>query len=465
MRLTTTVIAAAAGGVWAAAGVHAELLQNTSPVWLADVAGPTDPAIVAQEYPKDETVIRNRELPGPYPLDISTYPKPLQPPPTDHPEVQKVMSQLDWSKVPQIEPRTIKVWAVDISGYNAHQDPDCWWSASTCKRPKLDYLPEDIYTCPNAGDWGLNYDDGPLRIWSFNETQKAWQEPHFYNFLVDHGKQKATLFCKSLGHAETGMRLTECLCVLFFFYLPLLVIGSNVITFPEAAQRALSDGHTICAHTWSHKQMTTLTNEQIVAEFYWTSKAIKQVMGITPKCWRPPYGDVDDRVRAIAWLMGMRTVIWDQDSNDWNLYGTPARGSVPPEEIDGHFHTWIQNRLTNQDNEHGHITLEHENSNSTVSMAERWLPKLQEAFNVMPIHKCINDPYPYWEKAWAYPTLKNADPPLDPKAPEPGQLPSEAEGGSKSHGSSHADGPSSAASRLFLPLTTLLVAALSFLTF
>lgn len=92
-----------------------------------------------------------------------------------------------------------------------------------------------------------------------------------------------------------------------------------MITYPEAAQRALSDGHTICAHTWSHKQMTTLTNEEIVAEMYWTHKAIKEVLGITPKCWRPPYGDVDDRVRSIVWQMGMSTIIWDQDSNDWNL--------------------------------------------------------------------------------------------------------------------------------------------------
>lgn len=65
--------------------------------------------------------------------------------------------------------------------------------------------------------------------------------------------------------------------------------------------------------------MTSLSNQEIVAEFYWTSKAIKEVLGITPKCWRPPYGDVDDRVRAIAWLMGMRTIHWDQDSNDWNM--------------------------------------------------------------------------------------------------------------------------------------------------
>lgn len=65
--------------------------------------------------------------------------------------------------------------------------------------------------------------------------------------------------------------------------------------------------------------MTTLTNEEVVSELYWTQKAIKEVLGITPKCWRPPFGDVDDRVRAIAWLMGMRTIIWDRDTNDWGL--------------------------------------------------------------------------------------------------------------------------------------------------
>lgn len=173
------------------------ILPQTSPAWLADVAGPTG-NVVIQSYPKDED-IKAGPLPAePYQLDLSTYPKPLQKPATDHPEVQNVIRQLDWSKVPQIPVRTIKVWAVDTSGYDSRQDPDCWWSASTCKRPKLSYLPEDIYMCPTPGDWGLNYDDGPLRVWSFNETEKQWQEPRFYNFLVNYNKQKATLFCKSI---------------------------------------------------------------------------------------------------------------------------------------------------------------------------------------------------------------------------------------------------------------------------
>ena len=38
--------------------------------------------------------------------------------------------------------------------------------------------------------------------------------------------------------------------------------------------------------------LTSLTNEQIVAELGWTRKAIKTVLGVTPTTMRPPYGDI-----------------------------------------------------------------------------------------------------------------------------------------------------------------------------
>ena len=62
--------------------------------------------------------------------------------------------------------------------------------------------------------------------------------------------------------------------------------------------------------------MTSLTNEEIFAEFYYTAKAIRQVLGYTPRCWRPPYGDIDDRVRTWAYAMGLESILWDQDTND-----------------------------------------------------------------------------------------------------------------------------------------------------
>lgn len=39
-------------------------------------------------------------------------------------------------------------------------------------------------------------------------------------------------------------------------------------------------------------------------------QAIKDVLGITVKCWRPPYGDVDDRIRWIANALDMVTIVY-----------------------------------------------------------------------------------------------------------------------------------------------------------
>jgi peptidoglycan/xylan/chitin deacetylase (PgdA/CDA1 family) len=40
--------------------------------------------------------------------------------------------------------------------------------------------------------------------------------------------------------------------------------------------------------------MTSLSNEQIVAELGWGREAIRRVLGVTPVIWRPPYGDVGE---------------------------------------------------------------------------------------------------------------------------------------------------------------------------
>ena len=45
-----------------------------------------------------------------------------------------------------------------------------------------------------------------------------------------------------------------------------------------------------------------------------TKKIIKDVTGVTPTFWRPPFGDVDNRVRAIATAMGLQTSIWTRIS-------------------------------------------------------------------------------------------------------------------------------------------------------
>lgn len=50
------------------------------------------------------------------------------------------------------------------------------------------------------------------------------------------------------------------------------------------------------------------------AELYYTRKAIKLVTGLTPQCWRAPFGDVDNRVRLIAQQMNLTSILWSDDS-------------------------------------------------------------------------------------------------------------------------------------------------------
>jgi len=39
-------------------------------------------------------------------------------------------------------------------------------------------------------------------------------------------------------------------------------------------------------------------------------KVIKDVLGVTPNYMRPPYGDIDQRVRAISVAMDLTPVMW-----------------------------------------------------------------------------------------------------------------------------------------------------------
>ncbi|CEP17107.1 hypothetical protein [Parasitella parasitica] len=345
---------------------------QVSPEWLKDVV---PIAGNVKEYPSGT----NASIPtGPLPtvnFTASGYPEGWKSPPTTSAEVQAVINALDWSKVPGSPVRKADSKGdLTMTGYDS-SDPDCWWSATGCVTSKNASIPPDVAACPTVGDWGLTYDDGPL-----TSDAGTWAEPNLYDFLAKQN-QKAGLF----------------------------YIGSNVIAAPAAAQRALADGHTLCVHTWSHPAMTSQSNEAVVAELYWTMKAIKEVTGVTTKCWRPPYGDVDDRVRAIAWQMGLTTVLWDEDTDDWNMPGDGG-GNLSPETVDGYFENWIAARKNGTDNQTGHIVLQHELNNATVSMAEKWLPQVQQAFNVVPWNQCFNISQPYWETSFVYPIADGSRP-------------------------------------------------------
>ncbi|SNX84414.1 related to Chitin deacetylase precursor [Melanopsichium pennsylvanicum] len=243
----------------------------------------------------------------------------------------------------------------DFSSYTStysSSDPDCWWTYSGCDTPKHSNIASDLVQCPEPDTWGLTFDDGP------NCTHNA-----FYNFL-EKNNQKATMF----------------------------YIGSNVLDWPLEAQRGLVDGHHICVHTWSHQYMTAFPDEQVFAELYYTAKVIKDVIGVTPTCWRPPYGDIDDRVRAIAQGLGLESVLWTDDTNDWKI------GTVPTASIDANYASIIAKETQGSTAGQGNIVLTHEINGHTMAEFMKQYSNIQAVFkHIVPLTACKNQSRPYPE--------------------------------------------------------------------
>lgn len=102
-------------------------------------------------------------------------------------------------------------------------------------------------------------------------------------------------------------------------------IGDQIPEYDKngAVERAmLADGDMIGDHTWTHPDMTSLTPSEQRTELQLTIDAIRKRTGFTPCLWRPPYGDVDPQLTAVARSLGLLTIMWDVDPQDWTNPGT-----------------------------------------------------------------------------------------------------------------------------------------------
>jgi peptidoglycan/xylan/chitin deacetylase (PgdA/CDA1 family) len=95
------------------------------------------------------------------------------------------------------------------------------------------------------------------------------------------------------------------------------MVGSRVRTAPRIARLVARAGFTIGNHTWSHPQLTRLSDRAVRHEIRSTAHELR-VTGIRPgTLMRPPYGAIDVRVRADVHDLGLVPVLWNVDSDDW----------------------------------------------------------------------------------------------------------------------------------------------------
>lgn len=97
-------------------------------------------------------------------------------------------------------------------------------------------------------------------------------------------------------------------------------ILSNLIDKnPELVKRMANEGHLVCNHTYNHKDMTKLTNEEVMANLERLETKYKSVSGRDmEKIFRFPEGRYSERVLALLNSNGYKTVFWSMAYDDWD---------------------------------------------------------------------------------------------------------------------------------------------------
>lgn len=100
--------------------------------------------------------------------------------------------------------------------------------------------------------------------------------------------------------------------------------GGWVEKFPEDVKYIASQGHDLGNHSENHKNMSQLSETEIQSEIQKVHDRVKELTGTDMTLFRPPYGDYDNEVVAVADSMGYYPVQWDIDSLDWKDYGADS---------------------------------------------------------------------------------------------------------------------------------------------
>lgn len=100
------------------------------------------------------------------------------------------------------------------------------------------------------------------------------------------------------------------------------VTGRNVQLYPQLTRRIVAEGHEIGNHTWTHRNLKTLSRAEVRKELNRTRDIIVSTCGVKPRTMRPPYGALRQDQRA--WIFkeyGYPTILWSVDPEDWKRPG------------------------------------------------------------------------------------------------------------------------------------------------
>lgn len=95
------------------------------------------------------------------------------------------------------------------------------------------------------------------------------------------------------------------------------VIGRKAAEYPHLLQRIADEGHTIGNHSFSHHNLIgVFSKRKLQADIQRCNETIKEITGLSPMLFRPPFGVTNPRYAAVLKDLQMQSVGWSLRSLD-----------------------------------------------------------------------------------------------------------------------------------------------------
>ncbi|GAA1512552.1 polysaccharide deacetylase family protein [Sphaerisporangium rubeum] len=170
------------------------------------------------------------------------------------------------------------------------------------------------YAALAAGVGGLVY-AGPAAAWLGGVRRvvpglAGVGEPGHVALTFDDGPDPVSTPCflRELGRLE---------CRATFF-----VLGEMLERHPRVGRRIAEEGHEVAVHGWRHTAAPLARPGAVAAGVGAAVRLVREVTGVSPEWYRPPYGVLSTEALLAARVWGLRPVLWTAWGRDWTASAT-----------------------------------------------------------------------------------------------------------------------------------------------
>ena len=146
------------------------------------------------------------------------------------------------------------------------------------------------------------------------------------------------------------------------------MVGKEILSFPDEVKRMKALGCELGNHTYDHTDLATLSASDISSEISRVDQELVNLTGQGATVVRPPYGSVNDTVKA---TVGTPMILWSIDTLDWKTQDVQST---------------VEEVMNNVQD--GSIILMHDIYSTSVDAAEILIPQLiEDGYQLVTVHE------------------------------------------------------------------------------